>query len=304
MNIVSTNRLLSAAILAAIAAPFAFDAAFAATPINETRPLSPTGSIDVSNVVGKIQVRACQCNTVAITGSLGKDVEKLDIDGDNDHLDVKVKYPKNVRHAEPTILLLTVPLQANLDIDGVAVEIDVRDVAPKKLSINSVSGNVFVAAAPKELESDSVSGDQNLTVNSSDVEIDSVSGNVVLRGRLDGKVKAETVSGDIDVQANPQHRLHEFSATTVSGNATLQATLARDAEVKMETLSGDVRAILPKDLSAQVTAQTFSGDIRAPGASVQKPKFGPGANLDARYGNGEGKIDLHSFSGDAELKLE
>lgn len=294
------QKLLVSAALAAACAP-----AFAATPIHETRALSPSGSVEISNVVGRIQVRACQCGEVKIEGSLGKQVEKLEIDGNSDHLEVKVKYPKNNSgHVEPTQLLLTVPLQASLDIDGVSADIDVQDVAPKKLSVNSVSGNVLVAAAPKEFEGNNVSGDSNVTVNSSDVAINSVSGNITLRGRLDGRVKAETVSGDIDVQANPAQRLREFSANTVSGNASLHAALARDAEVKLETLSGDLHVWLPKDLSAQVTAETFSGDISAPGASVQRSKFGPGANLDARYGSGEGKVNLHSFSGDAELKLE
>ena len=78
--------------------------------------------------------------------------------------------------------------------------------------------------------------------------------------------------------------------------------LADDGEVRMESVSGDLTVVVPKDLSAEVSGESFSGDLAAPGARVKREKFGPGASLDARYGAGKGSIRLETFSGDAELR--
>ena len=45
-----------------------------------------------------------------------------------------------------------VPLQANLEIESVSADIDVDGVAPGELEIDTVSGNVTVAAAPRRAE--------------------------------------------------------------------------------------------------------------------------------------------------------
>src|SRR5690606_25174255 len=115
---------------------------------------------------------------VHITGSLGDGVERLQIEGDRKSLEVKVRYPRNGRNAEPTTLLLSVPRQVDLEIDGVAVEIDVSGVAGGELEINSVSGDVVAVGAPREASIDSVSGNQRLNLNSSKLDLESVSGNI------------------------------------------------------------------------------------------------------------------------------
>ncbi|MEO5566293.1 MAG: DUF4097 family beta strand repeat-containing protein [Luteimonas sp.] len=297
-------QVLSLAILASLAsAPL-----FAATPIDQTRPLDPRGRIEIDNVKGRIQVRAWDRNEVRITGSLGKGVEKLVVEGDRDHLEVRVQYPKRMGswgndRVEPTELLLQVPLRANLDIESVSADIDVEGVAPRNLDIDTVSGDVAVAAAPGEISIDSVSGDQRVTVNSSNVKVESVSGNIVLGGRLNGEVHAETVSGDIRVDSRGE-RLRRLYTGTVSGDAEVKVGLADRGEIRSETVSGDIRMRLPKALSAQVRGESFSGDLQAPGAAVRKEEFGPGKSFSATYGTGSGEIRIESFSGDAVLTLE
>jgi hypothetical protein len=283
-------------------------AAVAGTPIEQTRLLDARGRIDIENLKGRIQVRAWERNEVKISGSLGKGVEKLVIEGDSKDLVVKVQYPKNSgwgsgNQSEPTDLQLMVPIRAELDIDSVSADVDVSGVASSTLSIESVSGNVELAAAPRAVDVESVSGDLRITVNSSDVQAQTVSGNIVLRGRMNGEIKTETVSGDIDVLVNGE-RVRELSSSTVSGDADVHAALTSKGEIKMESVSGSLRLTLPKNLSARVTGETFSGDLKAPGARIDRPEHGPGASFNTRYGAGDGEVHLETFSGDAELRLE
>lgn len=294
---------LHAACFAALAL-VATSQAFAATPIDQTRPLDPNGQVEIDNLKGRIQVRAWNRNEVRVTGSLGAGVEKLVVEGDGRHLLVKAQYPRRTDdRVEPTTLLLQVPLQASLDIDSVSADIDIDGVAPGDLQIDSVSGDIVVAAAPQRARIESVSGDQRLTLNSPRVSTESVSGDVVLNGRLKAEVAVETVSGDIRIDSRGE-ALRSLRLNSVSGNADARIALASGGEVQTETVSGDVRLVLPRSLSARVDASSFSGDLDAPGAKVDKEEFGPGSSLEHRYGSGDGEIHLQTFSGDAELVLE
>ncbi|MFT3898024.1 MAG: DUF4097 family beta strand repeat-containing protein [Thermomonas sp.] len=292
---------LRAACLAALA--IAASPAFAATPIDQSRPLDPNGQVEIDNLKGRIQVRAWDRNQVRVTGSLGAGVEKFVIEGDGRHLQVKAQYPRNSNNTEPTTLLLQVPLQASLDIDSVAADVDIDGVAPGDLQIDTVSGDIVVAAAPQRARIESVSGEQRLTLNSPRVGVESVSGDIVLNGRLKAEVSVETVSGDIRINSRGE-ALGRLRIGSVSGNADARLGLASAGEVRAETVSGDVRLVLPRAVSAQVEASSFSGDLTAPGAKAQKDGFGPSKSLNHRYGDGDGEIHLETFSGDAEIVLE
>ena len=298
------RRLLTLSLVACLAAP----AAWAATPINQTRPLDARGRLEIENLKGRIQVRVWDKNEVHITGSLGQGVEKLVVEGDREHLVVRVQYPKRTGwgsdgKSEPTDLYLDVPRFADLEIESVSAEVDVVGTAASDLEIDSVSGDVTVAGAPKQASIDSVSGELHLTLNSAEVNVETVSGDIQLRGRLDGEIRAESVSGTVDIDSKGE-RLRRVSTSTVSGDAVVRVALASGGALKADSVSGEVLLTLPKSLSARVTGESFSGDMSAPGARVERPKYGPGATLEHRYGSGDGEIRIETFSGDVELNLE
>ncbi len=277
--------------------------ALAATPIDETRPLDPRGRLEVSNVKGSIEVRAWDRPEVRISGSLGDGVERLEIDGSSGKLTVKVRYPRNSRSTEPTTLVLDVPQRASVDVEGVAARIDVSGLAGDRIEVESVSGDVTVVGAPRKADISSVSGQQSLNLNSREVEAESVSGNVRLRGRIDGAVDIETVSGNIEVDTRGE-RARRFEAASVSGDIRYTGGLADGGRIEVESVSGDILLRLPASLSARVAAESFSGSLSAPAAAIQKPKYGPGSSFEHRYGSGAGDIRIESFSGDLKLQLD
>lgn len=284
-------------------------AAFAATPINETRPLDPRGRVEIENVKGSVEVKAWDRPEVKIEGTLGQGVERLEIEGDSQHLNVRVRYPNrggslfgSSDKSEPSDLRLMVPLRADIDIDVVSADVNVEGIASNELSIDAVSGDVTVAAAPREADFDAVSGDLNLTLNSNRVSAETVSGDLFLRGRLDGEISVESVSGRIDVGVL-QSRPSRISGSTVSGDIRIDTGLANNGRISLETVSGDLQLNLPRNLSANVRGESFSGDLQAPGADIIRPKHGPGSSFEHRYGSGDGDITLETFSGDATLQL-
>lgn len=291
-------HLLTLALIAGLSAP-----AWAAKPIDETRPLDPRGSVSIENVMGRIEVRVWDKPEVHIGGSLGDGVERFEIEGDRNRLDIEVKYPNNSRNSEPTTLLLKVPTLASLDIDGVAVDIDVAGTAGATLDVDSVSGNVVVVGAPGQADLESVSGNVHATINTNNVSVQSVSGDVTLRGRLKGEVEAESVSGDLEIDSRGE-RLRSVSASSVSGDMTIRGALADGGKISTESVSGDIDITMPKSLSARVSGESFSGDLSAPGANVNRAKYGPGSDFEQRYGSGNGEIRIETFSGSGKLELK
>ena len=291
---------LKASILA-LACIAAFPA-FAATPIDQSRPLDPRGRVEIDNLKGRVEVRAWDRPEVKITGSLGAGVEKFSVEGDERSLRIEVKYPNRARNTEPTMLIVQVPLQAELEVGTVSADIDVHGVAPRELSLESVSGDISANGAPRRASVESVSGDLALTFNSGDVEASAVSGDLTLGGRLTGEVSVETVSGNMRVDSKGE-RLRRLSVETVSGDADLKVALQPDGEISMESVSGDLTLTVPRDLSAQVTGESFSGDLSAPGAKIEREEYGPGSSFHTRYGAGKGDVRIETFSGDATLRL-
>ena len=298
----STSTLLLKASILALAWVAAFPAV-AATPIDQARPLDPRGRVEIDNLKGRVEVRAWDRPEVKISGSLGAGVERLSVDGDRSALRIEVKYPHRANNTEPTVLVVQLPLQAELEVSTVSANIDVHGVAPRELSLESVSGDIVVVGAPRRASVESVSGDVMLTINSGDVEASAVSGDLTLNGRLNGELSVETVSGNLRVD-NRGERVRRLSASTVSGDMELKVALAPDGQISMESVSGDLTLVAPRDLSAQVSGESFSGDLRAPGAKIEREEYGPGSSFHTRYGAGKGEVRIETFSGDATLRLQ
>ena len=284
----------------------------AATPINESRPLDASGQVHIGNVAGSIIVRTWNKPEVRVTGSLGKGAEKLEIGSSPGSIDIEVKYPNNSSgwnlwgrsgdKMEPTLLEVTIPQRASLDINSVSANVDVQQMAGRKLSVASVSGPIVVtASSPGQAKFENVSGDITLRITTSEVEVSSVSGDVKLGGGLTGDVELETVSGNLSLQAQP---LSKLRANSVSGDADLKAGLKSGGTINIESLSGEVGLRLLPNSGARVRVETFSGGIHSPSGKVQEEEHGPGKSLDTTLGDGRGQIHVESFSGDVSITFE
>lgn len=280
--------------------------ALASTPIEQTRALKTDGRVSIENLKGSVQVRTWDRPEVHIGGTLGDGVNELQVRGGGGSLRIKVEYPEGSGwfgkgHSEPSALIVTVPAGAEVEIEVVSADVDVEGVAGRRLSIDSVSGDVKATGRPVQAKLESVSGDVTATLESTDLKISSVSGTLRVDDAAGGQIALQTVSGDIHLDAGAIERL---GLESVSGGveAKLQA-LAADGYVKGETLSGRLTLSLPSVTSAAVHISTFSGAIHSAVGEVKHERYGPGASLEARMGDANGKIELESFSGRVQLDL-
>jgi DUF4097 and DUF4098 domain-containing protein YvlB len=298
------SRFAFALAAAAFVAP-----AFAATPINQTRPLDADGSVSIGNVAGSITVRTWDQPQVKITGSLGDGVEKLIVEGDARSLRIEVKYPEDNngmfgwgsgKRTAPSTLEVTLPRKASVDVEAVSASVDVQGVFGRRLGVESVSGRVDVSrSAPGEGEFQAVSGDLELWLDTANLSVSSVSGDVNAHGALTGEIELESVSGHIELAARKVRRLE---VSTVSADAILSLALADGARLDAESVSGDVRISLPASASARLSLESFSGDIDSPVGRVEREEYGPGSSLDARLGGGSAQVQIETLSGDIEIR--
>lgn len=289
-------------VAALVASPWAL----AGTPIDQSRPLAADGRVRIENVKGSVQVRTWDRPQVHVGGSLGEGVKQLLVEGSDRSVRIKVEYPQGAgwfggNHAEPSDLIIDMPVGADLDVDVVSADVDVAGVSGRHLSIDSVSGRVSALGKPAQADLESVSGDVVATLESSDLKVSSVSGGLRVSTPVGGEIELETVSGDIHVEAGTVKRL---GLESVSGSADAQLQgLTAGGRIKGETLSGRLSLSLPATTSAALNISTFSGAIRSAVGEVKRERYGPGASLEARLGEGDGKIELESFSGEVRFDL-
>jgi DUF4097 and DUF4098 domain-containing protein YvlB len=271
-------------------------------PVDERRPLKADARVEVSNVAGEIVVEAWDRNELHLTGSLSEQVEKLEITGDASRLKIEVKLPRRTRNVEDTILHLKVPAGITLEAEGVSADIEVRGIRGD-VEAGTVSGDVELDVGSKNVKASSVSGDVTVQAPAVTARVESVSGDVSIRG-VKGEVRGETVSGNVEVHAQVARQV---DLKSVSGDLELEAELAADAMIEAETMSGDVRLMVPRLPDVDIDLETYSGDIEPsellPGFTGRKRSDDEEEGREySRTGKGPGRVRLHSFSGDIEVK--
>ena len=163
--------------------------------------------------------------------------------------------------------------------------------------MDSVSGDAEIDGRVDRLDIGSVSGDVSFSGGASRATIETVSGDLRLRD-LSGDLDVETVSGDVRVS---QSNLRQIDGGTVSADLEFTIDLSGNANVGIESMSGDVLLDLPASLSATVNAESFSGSLRTDFPLEIIDERGPGSRMRGKLGNGDARIELESFSGDIRL---
>lgn len=274
-------------------AALASTVAHAGTPIDERHALKADGRVYIANVSGLIEVSAWDRPEVHISGELGEGAERLEVSGDASSLRIEVRMPRKSSHAADTDLRVRVPAAAALSLEAVSADIVVQGIKGR-LAASTVSGDLSLSVASAEVEASTVSGDLRLSGPAGNTVLNSISGDVSASG-LSGELRLETVSGAVRVAGGAFTNLELKS---ISGDLDLDASLAPDARVVGETLSGQLHLRLPAATSATVALRSFSGEVQS--------RFGGGhpgdddrrERLEFKLGDGRARVDLSSFSGD------
>lgn len=282
--------------------------ALAETPIQLQHDATPTTRVHVSNISGSVSVVAWNRDEVQVTGQLGDGAKPLEIKGNKGNLSIKVEPRAGSgwfnwggdRRMGATTLELHVPRAASLDIDVISANLVIDGLDGGDIAVNTVSGKARINARTPSLKVDSVSGGLDMAGHAEHADLQTVSGDI-LAPSLGRNVALQTISGRIRVAGGPWKKL---TLSTVSGNVQLTGGLLAHGDLNVDSMSGDVHLLLPADTSASLHASSFSGDLRSDFGTPRQAEHGPGSSLDARLGDGRGKINIETFSGDLRIRRQ
>lgn len=287
---------------------FCIGQALADTPIQLRHDATPTARISIGNIAGTVSVTAWDRHEVQVTGRLGDGAKPLAITGSNGDLEIKVEpqggsgwfnWGGDSRMA-PTTLELHVPRAASLDVNVVSAPLVIDGMDGGSIQVNTVSGKARINARTPSLKVDSVSGSIEQAGHAEQAALQTVSGDI-LAPALGREVELQTISGRIQAHGGPWRKL---TLSTVSGDVQLGGALASAGSIGIDSMSGNVQLQLPANTSASLHASSFSGDLRSDFGTAKKPEHGPGSSLDARLGDGNGSINIETFSGDLRVRRQ
>lgn len=287
---------------------FCIGQALADTPIQLRHDATPTARISISNIAGTVNVTAWDRNEVQVGGRLGDGAKPLAISGSNGNLEIRVEpqggsgrfnWGGDSKMA-PTTLELHVPRAASLEVSVVSAPLVIDGLNGGSIQVNTVSGKARINARTPSLKVDSVSGGIEQAGRAEQAELQTVSGDI-LAPALGGSIRLQTISGHIQASGGPWQKL---TLSTVSGDVQLAGALAAGGSLGIDSMSGNVQLLLPANTSGNLHAGSFSGNLRSDFGTPTQPEHGPGSSLDVRLGDGRGKINIETFSGDLRVRKQ
>lgn len=290
------NKLLACA-LALLLAPWSL--AQAATAVDEHRPANPQGVVEIDNIAGSIDVQGWDKSEVAVTGTIGKDVDRVEVTNGADRTSIRVVVTKNHNWGSgrdgAANLVIHVPAGSSIAATLVSADLKVSAVHGD-FKAQTVSGNIS-GEVGGDVHANAVSGDIHLVAGSAKaIEAKSISGDVVLTGG-NADTEVTTVSGNakLNLGTVPRARLR-----TISGDLSANLTAAPDISIEAESISGDIKLDFASTPAADYDVQTLSGDIEnCFGPEAVRPQHGPGHHL--RFKTGDGRVRVTTKSGDVRL---
>ncbi len=191
-----------------------------------------------------------------------KALPKLITNLEGSKLKIEIKYPKAVFYwaaAADVLLDIYIPrdYRDNVIIDAVSAEVDISNLDINNFQCKTVSGDLKI----KSLGSDNLtlkttSGDVNIMDFTGNLKADSVSGDIDVRCRVfDNNIDIKTISGKVEIGL-PQNAEFYLKTNTVSGEVVTKFPITIISFNKMNQLEGTVGT---GDNS--IIIDTVSGDI-------------------------------------------
>jgi len=273
---------------------------FAAEVFDRTAPADPRGSVEVSNVAGRVQITGWDKAEVSVHGELDDNVERIDFSSNKGRTVVKVVLPRNCGRGCAADLEIRVPKQSELHVSTVSADLETKNITGAQ-RLNTVSGELSAQMAGANFEGRTVSGDLRVLGNGQPAEtrVETVSGNATLQ-RAAGRVEATSVSGDLRVEVDPAQNVR---LRTTSGDVSFRGQLTGSGSLEAESVSGDVRLAARAQDGFAYEASSFSGDLDdCFGGSAQRTSaYGPGSRLSGSVGDAKGRVRVKTMSGDVEI---
>ena len=276
--------------------------------------VGPNGTLDISNVSGRILVTAGGTDTIVVDAVKRVRSRESDVKGQLERTmvgmseqagRVEVKTTYTGRNSQVSVdYTVTAPAGTSVYAHSISGDIRIANIRGE-VRADAVSGDVDAAAAPGATLVRTVSGDASASgvANQNELRVSSVSGSVTVNGAKVRSLDADSISGDVELRGAVCDRVN---ARSVSGNLSFEGSLQKSGRYELRSQSGDVHLALAGATGFEVDASTFSGNIRSD-LPVTLRSGGAGSGRSSRhslhgvFGDGSAQLALKSFSGDITI---
>jgi hypothetical protein len=289
--------MMAAGILGSLVIPWSL--VHASKSIQQRVAADPQGTVEIVSVAGAIDIAGWDRPEVEVTGTVGDQVDHVDLNSSNGRVTVHVVASPGAEFGDKTVARLQVHVPAKSTVVARLVSADLKlSSVTGEVKLQTVSGDIN-GEVGGDLSASTVSGDVKLTArNARSIDIRSASGDIRLTGG-GGNVDVNSVSGDISLELGNVSR---GRLKSVSGDVSATLTLAPDAQLEGQTISGDLRFEFTSAPAGDFDIQSFSGDIdNCFGPKPVESRYGPGTRLTFRNGEGRAHVSAETKSGDVRL---
>jgi hypothetical protein len=271
--------------------------------VDTTFPVPAGARIDIDNMNGQVQVRTWSRDAVRVHVQRQANAHvQISTTGSVVRVETRPGTAVPVRAGAPgatapehagrptAAIVLTVPRGMAVDIGGVFLDADVEGTAAG-VSVRTVHGDVIVRGG-STVRIESVLGSVTTDGATGSVDARSVNKDVrVIDAR--GDVRAEAVNGNVILE---RIRSARVEAGTVTGGVSYAGALADGGRYSFTSHSGDVTVAVPAAANATLSLATMSGQLVAD-FPIQLTEARPGQRLSVVLGSGSAAVEVKSFSG-------
>jgi len=223
---------------------------------------------------------------------IGKDISRVH--------NVSISYVIEVPHdtevdtsvasGSQTIVNVRGPVKVNSASGSIRV-----DHIDRQTQLTTLSGSIDAQNIGDDLRASSASGSVTVAKIKGDVRISALSGTTQISGP-GGRVDADTASGTVEVQGATR----DVKAHAASGRVDVQGNPGESSYWDLKTVSGVVELGVPSNANFHLTAEAISGQIKTdvPIVVEEQGKH----SLRARVGNGGGRVEVHTISGEIRVR--
>jgi DUF4097 and DUF4098 domain-containing protein YvlB len=318
----SPIRTLSLA--AAAAALLLAGEAGAQRQVNARHDASGSGTVDININTGSLRVVGWGRNEVQVTGTLGREGDRVVLEGSGRTTEVRVAGGRG--RSGPATLEVRVPAGSSVSVTAGAAPVTITGVNgavettsqagvttiqgnPRSIEATGQQGGITVNAQTDHVtlttmagpirvagtvrqraEISSMAGAVELSGSVGEADIHALNGAVRVANVTGGRVEINSVAGSVTVNGS---RLRG-NVETVTGSVSISGTLGGALEVTSH--AGSVELRLPASTAADVTVTSFSGGVDSDWRLRRE-----GREWHGTLGRGGPRVNITTFSGAVKL---
>lgn len=293
--------------------------------IQDEVPFNMQGTVNVDLDVGDITIRGWEQGLVAIEGTkyaatqdaltllepnlklsdkkveVRTNIKRYNVEGFiNYH--IKAPYGSRIKEIENKAGNVTIEdIRGEIEIETASGVVSISG-ARSDVEVETKAGNItlsFGDGAVAKADIESKSGDVEITNAFRDVEVKTDSGSIsIVQGDLaQGKIEAQSRSGRIRVN----NAMTDLKLESSSGSLLVNVSDIRpETSMKLDTKSGRVTVMLPREVNVRINARTESGTINT-SLPLEKEKQSAvgviGNHIDTKS-----ELSIHTTSGDITIQ--